>query len=470
MKKRFVVLLLVLVLSLGLCPAALAYGDVIYTQDTRITAFGAEYDNVTVRAGVTVTFQLRQPDPNAIFVFKSLTVEPGGRITGPGIIGMFRGATYSGIDFYYKVQGEEVLLDQEKLDWLIEEDPENRLVFYWNEDNDHYSLLGYGFERDPFFDPNAVKDAEYTESVRLSHDLSCQWRDCIIRSGVTVSLPAEGQELHGALTVESGGRMEGNSLIFFSGASVTGLTLWYHAGDEIKPIPNNDPSPLFAGEPEDFRLFFNYDSQSDRYVLSDLFDAGRLDPAATEEGAAALRLKELGLFLGTGTDFELYRVPRRTEAIVMLIRLLGQEQDALAHAADYPYDDVPAWANRYVAYAFSTGLTNGVGNGRFGAGDATDKQFLTFVLRSLGYEDESSGGSDFSWRSPEALAQQLGLIRGEADLLRFDRGDCVLIMEQALTCPNKFQRPLWELLAEKGVFTREAYLAVYDGGERLRTS
>ena len=46
------------------------------------------------------------------------------------------------------------------------------------------------------------------------------------------------------------------------------------------------------------------------------------------EEEAAQYLKDLGLFKGvTDTDFDLKRAPTRLEALVMLIRLLGKEQD-----------------------------------------------------------------------------------------------------------------------------------------------
>ena len=464
MKKRLFSLVLALVLCLGLCPAVLAYGDMTYDKDTLITAFGADYDNVVVKAGVTVTFKERKPDPNALFIHKSLTVEEGGRITGPGTIGLFQGCTYSGIDLYYRVRGEEALLDQEKLDWLIADDPEHRLIFWWNAETGHFATLGYGFEFDPFFDGSAVKDVEYPESADLRTVQSYQWNNCVIRSGATVTLSEGGKELHGALTLEEGGRLIGGHLDFFRGASVTGLTLWYRVQGETLPVPGNDPSSLLPEDEPDRRLNFMYEEAGDRYVLSGEFGQDPFQSEPTAEDSAALRLQALGLFIGTGTDFELHRPAKRTEAVVMLIRLLGQEAKALEQTADYPYDDVPAWANRYVAYAFATGLTNGVGDGVFGEGEATARQFLTFVLRSLGYRDESTGGEDFSWRSPENLALELGLIRGLADLEGYNRGNCVFAMEKALTCPNPYKRPLWELLAEQGAFTREDYLRVYGNG------
>ena len=49
---------------------------------------------------------------------------------------------------------------------------------------------------------------------------------------------------------------------------------------------------------------------------------------------------------------------------MLLLRLLGKYDEASAHSASYAHDDVASWANRYVAYAFDEGITNGVANVR----------------------------------------------------------------------------------------------------------
>lgn len=74
--------------------------------------------------------------------------------------------------------------------------------------------------------------------------------------------------------------------------------------------------------------------------------------------------------------------PTRTEAVVLLIRLLGKDAEALAYPAERcPFPDVADWARSYIAYAYDTGPTNGIGDGKFGAGVATLQQFETFVLQ-----------------------------------------------------------------------------------------
>ena len=66
------------------------------------------YDNATVKAGVTVTMKELKPDPRGLEIGRSLTVEPGGTIVGGSLI-FERGATCSGLDLYYVIAGQEKL-------------------------------------------------------------------------------------------------------------------------------------------------------------------------------------------------------------------------------------------------------------------------------------------------------------------------------------------------------------------------
>ena len=72
--------------------------------------------------------------------------------------------------------------------------------------------------------------------------------------------------------------------------------------------------------------------------------------AGAEAEAAADRLYNLGLFKGTGTDaagepvYDLDRALTRSEAVTMLVRLMGREQEALGGSWQTPFTDVAAWA------------------------------------------------------------------------------------------------------------------------------
>ena len=122
---------------------------------------------------------------------------------------------------------------------------------------------------------------------------------------------------------------------------------------------------------------------------------------------AAEQLWKDGLFLGSGGLFNLDKPITRVEGIVMAIRLAGKEQEALAAREKSAFTDVPGWAEYYVGYAAKTGMTRGVSAQRFGSGDTMSaQQYLTFVLRVLGYQDNV----DFTFDKAVEKSLELGLI------------------------------------------------------------
>lgn len=202
-------------------------------------------------------------------------------------------------------------------------------------------------------------------------------------------------------------------------------------------------------------------------IIALAFSAMPLVAMAESENAAksaADTLYSLGLFKGTGTDgsgnpvYELDRAPRREEALVMLIRLLGAEADALAAAATHPFTDVPEWLNPYVAYAYDKGLTNGISDTQFGGGaTATSNMYITFVLRALKYSD-SGENPDFIYYRACEFSDKIGLTNGEYSAASaFTRGDVALISESALGQGLKSTgKSLLETLIDQGAVTRAA--------------
>lgn len=169
---------------------------------------------------------------------------------------------------------------------------------------------------------------------------------------------------------------------------------------------------------------------------------GALDMTAAL--SAAKSLNSVGLFKGTGTDiygnptYDLNRSATRQEAVTMLVRLLGKEQEALAGKWEMPFDDVADWAKPYVGYAYANGLTGGTSATTFGGGDTvTAAQYITFVLRALGYSSET----DFKWNDPWDFAMYRGLFNlGAYDASTnddFKRGDAALISFNAISKPHK---------------------------------
>lgn len=163
--------------------------------------------------------------------------------------------------------------------------------------------------------------------------------------------------------------------------------------------------------------------------------------ANTEATTAADALNVLGLFNGTGTNadgspaYELERQPTRQEAITMLVKLVGGAEESSRGGWDTPFTDVDDWAKNWVGYAYAKGLTAGTSPTTFGANDkTTTAQFLTFVLKALGYDTTS----DFSWDNAWPLAEQIGLSHGEYNAQTvFTRGDMAIISHRALSAKMK---------------------------------
>ncbi len=181
----------------------------------------------------------------------------------------------------------------------------------------------------------------------------------------------------------------------------------------------------------------------------------------TYQEKLAYELRELGLFRGVSdTDFELAREPSRVEAVVMLIRVLGRENEVTSGVWRHPFTDVPEWANKYVGFAYSNGLANGQSLTEFGTGSANAAMFITFVLRALGYSD--AGGADFVWNDPFALARNVGILPDNVNLEQFWRADVVLVAHTALSAKLKgTDKTLAGKLIEQGVFTKQKFDSCY---------
>lgn len=176
----------------------------------------------------------------------------------------------------------------------------------------------------------------------------------------------------------------------------------------------------------------------------------------------ALKLNALELFLGTGESFELLRAPKRVEAAVMLVRLTGKEEHALAGSFEHPFTDVPEWADPYVGYLYEAGLTKGIGDNLYDPDSLVDaKTYLTFLLRTLDYSDDAG---DFTWEEAVSDALSLELIsQREFDLLEseeFTRGHMAAMSYNALnTLVKGFDFTLASVLVDQRVFGESDALA-----------
>ena len=201
--------------------------------------------------------------------------------------------------------------------------------------------------------------------------------------------------------------------------------------------------------------------------------------AGSEQEKAAETLYELGLFRGTGTNpdgtpiFDLEKTPSRNQAVIMLVRLLGKENEALAGNWNLPFTDVAkgSTAYPYIGYAYANGLTNGTSATTYsGTKPIKANQYITFVLRALGY----TSGKDFSVGSAWEFSDQIGLTDGSysAATTNFTRGDVAVISCSALSIHEKGTVvPLQQKLEEEKQGGHRAWFYVDEmGGLSIQTN
>lgn len=175
--------------------------------------------------------------------------------------------------------------------------------------------------------------------------------------------------------------------------------------------------------------------------------------------AIAGALRALDLFRGTGSGigegFDLHLTPTRGEGLVMFIRLLGEEAEALACSYAHPFTDVPAWLDRYVAWAYQKGYANGVAPTLFApAQNLSAVQYQEFLLRALGYS--IAGVHDYSTSLERALDCG-ALTNGEYVMLTggpFLRSHVAYVSYYSLdTLISGSRQTLAQRLEEKAFFT-----------------
>lgn len=181
--------------------------------------------------------------------------------------------------------------------------------------------------------------------------------------------------------------------------------------------------------------------------------AGSYDQQATR---AAEYLYCSSLLEGSGTlpdgtpDFDLEKTTTRGEAVIMVLRLSGQEAQAKESSGQHPFTDVDSWADSYVSYAYANGISQGVSGTSFGFHQAvTQEEYLTMLLRAMGY-------TEVDWKNPYPVADQLGLTEGE-DYYRsaaFRRGDMCILSNSVLDTARKGEeRTLYQSLDQNGLLT-----------------
>ena len=182
--------------------------------------------------------------------------------------------------------------------------------------------------------------------------------------------------------------------------------------------------------------------------------------SAASYAPAAEQLNALGLFRGTDAGFELDRAPTRAEAVTMLVRFLGLEEESETGDYTHPFSDVPKWADNAVAIAFEKGYTTGVTDTKFDPyGTCSAQMYVTFILRALGYSDDSVGST--LWAEAIEFGKQVGIVDDIILSGTFLRGNMTAVSYLALIAApvdGEFDTLLEKLAANGAVDETNAQL------------
>lgn len=329
----------------------------------------------------------------------------------------------------------------------------------------------------------APQDLVYERDATLKASF-VKYGNITVKSGVTLTIDKNSDfEIAGNITVEEGAKIicNGTSRNNFTfsmvnrNAAITGMDIYFkykgNNGIEVRRVSGgyaavaaldvwdwgNGWSPSFTWNESVQGWCLTMETNIN---LSDepIYHSERDMNTATQ---FADRLKTLRLFKGTGSGYDLAREGSRLEALVMLIRLLGKEEAALSGTWKHPFTDVPAWADKYVGYAYETGLTDGVSKTKFGTGTASAQMYFTFVLRALGETD----AEDYKiYDHAFELMGASGILSTENDPYEictrsFWRADMVVVSYRALFTKAASGETLGEKLIADGVFTSDEWNA-----------
>ncbi len=188
--------------------------------------------------------------------------------------------------------------------------------------------------------------------------------------------------------------------------------------------------------------------------------ANKPDYNAMAEALKSLTLLR-GSFTAYGSGFDLEKVPTRGAALIMFIRMLGEEEEALAYHGSCPFTDLDknGATYPYVVYAYNKGYTTGYTKTEFRPSQPSNiYQYTAFILRAMGYSSTTNISTILD------TAYEVGVITAsERESFKsgsFLRADLVYLSFYALQAmlPGG-EMTLADQLMEKGVFTYRQYRA-----------
>ena len=518
MNRRILCSVLALALCLGLAiPAgAISYGRSRYNYSSKNIAadgtFGESfviYNNFILRKGVHVTFSSYA----AVEIYGDLILEEGAVLTakdGTSFISLGHESSVQGLDLYYRCRFADGSEEIRKLPMPISAIYANSHI--WEQMNPEFrydtalkkwiltGAVHVGDIPEPDKDLFAGHDITLSGTKTFTSGLDNYYRNFTVASGAKITLNIDTRDIRitGKLSVADGAALKGFTTLALNRNAQYAGQLFLRSDGKTEPLTRSIADLCDHGldNGEGF-VAFRYDDKLGGWCTVEEYHTDKPENAeqpgdpnagASEQPApppaetsgphteramafaakCAGELNKLGLFRGTGTlsdgspKYELNRAGTRVEAIVMLIRLLGKESEAQSGNWKHPFTDVPAWADAYVGYAYEAGLTKGISATEFGTGNVTAQQYLTFLLRALGYMGADTYDKAFSLAQGCGIYEDAELLRATPDLCfdPFWRADMALLSRRALNSNGNLGRQLAGLLIEQGVFTSEAWNSV----------
>lgn len=180
---------------------------------------------------------------------------------------------------------------------------------------------------------------------------------------------------------------------------------------------------------------------------------GELEVPYDENGAAAL--DALGLFKGTGAGYALDENLTRAQAIVMVLRMIGEEDEVRAVIGDRHFIDTYGhWAGDAIEYAYGRGYINGASeNECTPERNVTGREFVKMLLGAMGYDNLTLENAYEKAVETDLLFDNYTRTAVATDGYELKRSDVVRICRGALLIELPDGRILKELLIERGVFT-----------------
>ena len=169
----------------------------------------------------------------------------------------------------------------------------------------------------------------------------------------------------------------------------------------------------------------------------------------------ANELKSMGLFKGTDIGYELDKTLTRAESATMLVRLLGAEITATTSKYETVLSDVPEdkWYYTYIMYCYDKGITKGTGTDTFSPDDTvTAEQFVTLVLRALGYSDAEPENAFVTANSVGLFGTKFSKQLEESE--KFLRNEMVYVAYRSLKTMTPDEEVLAVKLGRQGVLSK----------------